>query len=94
MKDLDFSKDIEFPNGFLSWAETHHEVVAIVTRLMEKEEYPVFLENLEDQSGMGGIWEFCIEFSFWFENKYKGKEWGDIDWFDALDLELFLKFEE
>lgn len=94
MDTLDFSGDFwirtqEFPNGFLSWAETHHEVVAMITRIMDQEAYPVFLETLEIDKGMGGIWEFCISFTFQFEQTHKGVEWGEVqDYFETLENDL------
>jgi hypothetical protein len=92
MDTLDFSGEFwtstqEFPNGFLSWAETHHEVVAIVTRTMDQDNYPVFLEKIQMEKGSGGIWEFCIAFTFQFEQAHKGREW-EGDWFDTLEETL------
>lgn len=50
-----------FPNGFLSWAETHHLVVEHITNYMNQEQYSKVLEDIEDFQGMGGIWDFCID---------------------------------
>lgn len=50
-----------FPNGFLSWAETHHLVVEHITNYMNQEQYSKVLEDIEDSQGMGGIWDFCIQ---------------------------------
>lgn len=74
-----------FPNGFVSWTETHHVIVEIISRLMDQDEYPEALEKIHYQMGTGGIWELCSDLTFEFENEYVGDTWEDSEWFDTLE---------
>lgn len=76
-----------FPNGFSSWAETHHEVVSEITQVMLGE-LPAKLEEIQLSQGTGGIWEFCITLTDDFEWKNKDREW-DGEFYD--EIEEFIK---
>lgn len=71
-------------NGFRSWAETHHEIVANVTMAMERDEWPTAIKNAVETEGTGGIYDLCINLTNQFENEYEGVIW-DGEWFDTLD---------
>jgi hypothetical protein len=73
-----------FPNGFESWAETHHEVVSAITLTMNQDEYPIKLEEIQLSKGSGGIWEFCIELTDEFEKLNEGREW-DGEFYDEIE---------
>jgi hypothetical protein len=74
----------QFPNGFSSWAETHHEIVSIVTLAMENSKtMPISLEEIQMQSGTGGIWELCIDLTDQFEELNRDREW-DGEFFEEV----------
>jgi hypothetical protein len=75
----------QFPNGFSSWAETHHEIVSAITLAMEDPiSMPISLEEIQLEQGTGGIWEFCIQLTDEFESLNRGREW-DGEFFEELE---------
>lgn len=86
------SDKIEFPNGFESWYEVHHEIVAEISKQNSSDEpCKVVLDRVSDQ-GIGGLYELGKELTFKFENQYKGIIWGEeLDFFETI--ELFIKKE-
>jgi hypothetical protein len=81
-----------FPNGFISWTETHHEIVSIVSWAMSNDDYPEFLQDILYKNGKGGIWELCSNLAFSFENEYVGFQW-DGEWFDTLEAWVLEKIK-
>jgi hypothetical protein len=85
-----------FPNGFSSWAETHFEVIAEITRTWDEDDRELGqkprnrVERVQDEQGRGGLYELAEELTIKFEQKNKGKAW-DGEFFDAI--EEFLKTE-
>lgn len=71
----------QFPNGFTSWMETHHEVVEHLTLLAYVENSKVW-KRIEEQ-GRGGLYELAEELTDKFEAENKGKEW-DGDYYEAI----------
>jgi hypothetical protein len=82
-----------FPNGFESWAETHHEIVSAITLIMDQDNYPVKLEEIQHSQGKGGIWEFCLDLTNEFEELNKDKDW-DGEYFDELEEFIESKINE
>lgn len=78
----------QFPNGFTSWAETHHEIVSTVTEIMLKDQLPITLEEVQLEQGTCGIYEFCIDLADEFEELNRDREW-DGEFFD--EIEEFIK---
>lgn len=75
----------KFPNGFESWMETHHEIVAGITlRVQDLDRAPIGLYDLYDKHGTGGMYELAEELTDKFEKQYKGKEW-DGEYFDVIE---------
>ena len=74
-------------NGFRSWAETHHEVVTIVTYLLDRDteigQMPRLLEEIFTNEGTGGLYDLCIDLTTEFESIHEGRVW-DGDWLDAV----------
>lgn len=77
------------PNGFESWAETHHEVVAEITRQQSLCREGVVETRLEQQ-GIGGLYELGIELTDKFEAIHEGRNW-DWEWLETI--ERFLEEE-
>lgn len=78
----------QFPNGFTSWSETHHEVVSAITQnAIQDVSTGVVNERIVSQ-GQGGLYELGEELTDEFEKLYEGKEW-DGEFYDAI--EAFLK---
>jgi hypothetical protein len=72
----------QFPNGFYSWAETHHEIVSIVALAMQDPmEMPMSLEEIQMEQGSIGITKLCIRLTDEFEELNRGREW-DGEWID------------
>lgn len=74
-----------FPNGFINWAETHHEIVSAVTKIMLADRLPIVLEEIQLKQGTGGIYEFCIDLADEFEELNRGREW-DGEFFDEIEV--------
>jgi hypothetical protein len=75
-----------FPNGFDSWYETHHHIVA---HLESTRHYSGSAANRADsENGLGGVWELAKRLTDRFEGTYKGIEWGGDnkpEYFDTLE---------
>lgn len=73
----------KFPNGFTSWIETHHQIVAAIAHACNGSGTPANVRA--NQQGMGGLWEMGEELTDRFENEHKGEDWEDGKWFDIID---------
>jgi hypothetical protein len=75
-----------FPNGFTSWAETHHEVVQFITN--EEQANKIIGEDvvtyIASQMGTGGLYELAMKWTDEFEEKNKDREW-DGEFFEELE---------
>lgn len=83
----------EFPNGFTSWVETYHEVVAFLEEMNNagnKEDDANPVEKFYDQTGKGGLYELAVQYTDEFEEKNKGREW-DGEFFDEIEEFLRIK---
>ena len=81
---------VNFPNGFTSWMETHHEVVAYITRQLELNDYMTEgtkVRQAHESQGTGGLYELSQDWTNEFETENKDREW-DGDFFD--EVEVFL----
>lgn len=74
----------QFPNGFTSWAETHHEIVSAVTLVIERGRITSELEEIQLMSGHFGITEFCIDLASEFEELNRGREW-DGEFYEEIE---------
>lgn len=79
----------DFPNGFTSWLETHHEVVAYITQTSH------FSGSMANKAvtvdGTGALYELGEQLTNEFENLYKEYQW-DGEFYDTIDD--FLKSRE
>ncbi len=74
-----------FPNGFVSWAETHHQTVEIVTiMLMNSSKTPQLLLEHQHELGYTGIMDLCIEMTDNFEMENKDRFW-DGEWIEEVE---------
>lgn len=82
-------EELNFPNGFEAWTETHHVMVENVERMLYSDEdaWAPKLHKAQTEGGMGGIWLLCRELTDKFEQENIGVEW-DGEWFDAIDAFL------
>ncbi len=69
-----------FPNGFRSWAETHHEIVSIITLFRMEAVMPEKLQAIQDRDGSAGFYDLCIELTDVFEDMNKGRQWDGEFW--------------
>jgi hypothetical protein len=83
----------QFPNGFENWAETHHEVVSAITLIMNKDNYPIIIQEILHSQGTGGIWEFCIKLTDEFEKLNEGREW-DGEFYEEIEQFIHSKINE
>lgn len=83
-------KEKKFPNGFTSWMETHHEIVAAITETlfvgrMEKERQTISVVSKRySEQGKGGMYELAEELTDEFEKMNEGREW-DGEFFDEIE---------
>ena len=75
----------EFPNGFTSWMETHHEVVEfIAAATMENEYANGAIARTHATHGTGGVYELAEQWTDVFERLHKGREW-DGEYFETIE---------
>lgn len=81
---------MNFPNGHIEWAETHHVIVSELNHFLNQKDYPLppTLQKVLDEEGTGGVMQLGIDLTNKFEEQYKGIEW-DGNWHDTI--EEFLK---
>ena len=74
-----------FPSGFTSWIETHHEVVSFMALELQKDVIglKVLRERYEAQ-GTGGMYELAEELTDKFEKMNKGRLWNG-EFFDEIE---------
>jgi len=77
----------DFPNGFTSWVEAHHEAVKFITEDLMRDEPRTKAAIIAEERGTGGLYELAEDLANQFEHKYKGREW-DGEYFD--EIEAFL----
>ena len=83
----------QFPNGFISWMETHYEIVAKLTLELVKDEIDSCLvRDRYDSQGTGGMYELAEELTDEFETANQGRLW-EGDYFDTLDTFINLKLK-
>lgn len=72
-------------DAFRSWAETHHEIVTIVTYQLDEiyGQRPRLLDEILSTEGTGGIYDLCIDLTTEFEKIHEDRVW-DGDWLDAV----------
>ena len=75
----------EFPNGFASWSETHHEVVAEITRRMDNRGGSPALNAIFENHGTNGLYALSAKLTDLFEEQNEGETWKARDWRDTLD---------
>ena len=85
----------QFPNGFASWMETHHEIVAHLTSTVDFSGSAAHFAI--STGGTGRLYELAEDLTDKFEQQFKGHDW-DGDFFDhmgnflaAADLEAALE---
>ena len=79
----------EFVNGFSSWMETHHEVVAEIAFIDTLELEEGLIHEIRTTHGTGGIYELAESLTDEFEQKYKGTAWGEeLEFFETLQTFL------
>ena len=84
----------KFPNGLISWVETHHEIVSAIALTPEDAHNKV--NDIEATKGTGGLYEFAEALTDKFEQENKGVEWGiddDTQYFDAIAEFLETEFD-
>ena len=82
--------DKEFPNGFDSWTETHHEIVKAIHYNLDQPNYEGKAYEVMADEGTGGLYEFAQELTDKFEKYHHDVTW-DGEYFDKL--EEFLAIE-
>jgi hypothetical protein len=82
-----------FPNGFTSWVETHHEIVSAVERMRDQDEMPEGILKIQESRGTGGFYELCEDLTNEFEKLNEGREW-DGEFFEEIEDFINLKINE
>jgi hypothetical protein len=85
---------MKFPNGFTSWMETHHEVVAFITKQLMvfdhtaaiNQDAPHKIYETASEVGTYGMYDLAKAWTNEFEELNKGRKWdGDGDYFDEIE---------
>ena len=75
-----------FPNGFISWQETHFEVIQAITQEWLKDEPEGLVAERQEEQGHGGLYELATELTDEFEELNKDVLWGeDKEYFDEIE---------
>lgn len=85
-----------FPNGFRSWMETHHEVVTMISYVLDK--WKGSDEDIEgskclelySQGGSTEMYDYAEQLTDEFEALNEGRKW-DGEFFDEVDSFFLLK---
>ena len=80
----------EFPNGFDSWYETHHEVVSFLTLEYERDSVTSKVAEFNGRYGTGGMYELARKLTDEFETLNKDREW-DGEFFEEIESFLMQK---
>lgn len=68
-----------------SWVETHHEIVAGITRALDRPENPEsHIWKRHNEQGTGGIYELAEDLTNEFQKATKDHEW-DGEFFEAIE---------
>lgn len=78
-----------FPNGFQSWAETHHEVVECLLILWRKEDGVI--ADVMEASGSAALMQLGIDWTNEFEEKFKGRDWDGGYWNECVETFVHAK---
>lgn len=76
----------QFPNGFESWSETHHEIVRYVTIKLESfydEEDSTIIKKYKS-FGIGGEYILAKEWADEYEQLNEGNDYGEDDFFEKV----------
>lgn len=76
------------PNGYVSWHETHFEIVMMMSDQLDLEDTSIY-QHYENY-GRGGLYELAAEWTDEFEELNKYREW-DGEFFDEIDSFFELK---
>lgn len=71
----------EFPNGFDSWMETHHEIVEAMCVAVVKEKS--LAEKVRSDEGTTGLYKLAEDLTDQFEQLNEGRNW-DGEFFDEV----------
>lgn len=85
-------KEKEFPNGFTSWMETHHEMVSAINSIISGGADNIITE-IQYWGGTGMLYELAESYTDEFELLHKDREW-DGEFFDEIDKFIEKKLEE
>jgi len=79
----------KFINSFTSWMETHHEIVAGITLILENIDSSKWSSQFKarfDAQGTGGMYELAEELTDEFEKLFEGEEWGiEKEYFEEIE---------
>lgn len=75
----------QFPNGFVSWYESHYFVCLHIGETADKKS--TLANHRSSTQGIGGLWELSQELTDEFEALNQGREW-DGEWMEELDAWL------
>jgi hypothetical protein len=74
-----------FPNGFDNWQETHYEIVSEISFRVHGSMINNKLDAILETQGRVGLYDLAKELTNKFENLYKGEDWIELDYFEAID---------
>jgi hypothetical protein len=82
----------QFPNGFTSWVETHHEVVAFIQSVLNStlsRDTPI--EDIHEAVGTHGLYELALEWTNEWEKTHLGVDWNNRDYWTEIESWLETK---
>jgi hypothetical protein len=74
--------EINFPNGFDSWQETHVEIVSMWCHVEDTNEV---IDKILSIHGTGAKYTLCKDWTSEFEKTYREGMDNEFDFFTALD---------
>lgn len=80
----EINENKKFINGFISWQETHFEVVDFITTIRVQDTLTGVIAERQESQGTGGLYELAEEWTDEFEILNKGREW-DGEFFDEIE---------
>lgn len=75
------------PNGEISYLETHFLIVEfIVAKRKDIDLLPASeIKTAYEDGGTKGLWPLAQQWTDEFEERYKGEDWEELDFYDTIE---------
>lgn len=82
--DFEIEDEKKFHNGFVSWHETHFDIVSRISLILDNDLPSEIVHLTQEHKGRGGLYQLACELADEFEELHFGREW-DGDYVDTIE---------